>query len=216
MCIQTPIYTHEYITFFFVVDLALRIHIVRDLRKVEGGLHHHNAISLAGCRGQWGCGVTGLISMTKTKKSQAATTQQQQQQQQWQQATTNKSKLCGRMPFSLVVGRVDLRTGNGEWQLRKQRKEDVEGEEGKGRGRREGGSATGNDTLTHSCLASVVVAEVAWHYVVAPRLPSLPLPFLPSPLPTLPQLLSLFHVVIIVVVGLRAVEAYSKASLKRK
>lgn len=32
---------------------------------------------------------------------------------------------------------------------------------GRGKGR-EGASATGNDTLTHSCLASVVVAEVAW------------------------------------------------------
>lgn len=84
MCVYKPLYIPMNISLSFYVALALRICIVRDLRKVEGGLHHHNAISLAGCRGQWGCGVTGLISMTKTKKSQAATTQQKQQQQQQQ------------------------------------------------------------------------------------------------------------------------------------
>jgi len=49
----------------------------------EWSQFHHNAISMA----------TRLISMAETKQFQA---------------TTNKTKLCGRMPFSFVVGRVDL------------------------------------------------------------------------------------------------------------
>lgn len=154
MCVYKPLYIPMNISLSFAVALALRICIVRDLRKVEGGLHHHNAISLAGCRGQWGCGVTGLISMTKTKKSQAATTQQQQQQQQWQQEEEQQQQQQQTSPNYVVACHLALLSAgsicalemeNGSWGSRERKMS-------KGRGGREepGGRVAARQEMTLS------------------------------------------------------------------
>lgn len=130
MFVYKPLYIPMNISLSFAVALALRICIVRDLRKVEGGLHHHNAITLAGCGGQWGCGVTGLISMTKTKKSQAATTQQQQQEQQRQQEEEQQQQQQQTSPNYVVACHLALLSAgsicalemeNGSWGSRERK-----------------------------------------------------------------------------------------------